>query len=183
MSNVEALASLRFQDRENRADLDPISVIRDDHRRQIRLCDALSGMAEALVNGDQPALVISALSLFREELPRHIRDEEQSLFPLLEKRIGDDPQFASLIKHLRSEHSFDEDLADFILEDLSTLEKGRSIPNPQRLFINLRAFAEALRRHTAWEESTVLSLAEERLTRDDLDTLRREMVARRLNPS
>lgn len=182
MSEVEALTSLRIQDREGRDNLNPITVIRDDHRRQIRLCETLTEMAETLAEGDQPALVLSALSLFREELPRHIKDEEEGLFPLLEKRLAKDPQFKVMIKQLRHEHNFDEDLAEFVLEDLTILEKGHSIPNPQRLYNNLRAFTEALRRHTAWEEATVLSLAEERLTPADLDQLRRNMVERRLNP-
>ncbi|WP_259780215.1 hemerythrin domain-containing protein [Aestuariispira ectoiniformans] len=183
MSEVKAFTNLRMQDREGRDSLNPIAVIREDHERQIRLCDTLTDMAETLAEGNQPALVLSALSLFREELPRHIKDEEEGLFPLLEKRLSGDRQFTAMLKQLRNEHEFDEDLADFILEDLAILEKGHTIPNPQRLYNNLRAFAEALRRHTAWEETTVLTIAEEQLSDTDLDQLRREMVERRLNPA
>ena len=48
-----------------------------------------------------------------------------------------------------------------------------------RLFMDLRTFAEAQRRHIAWENSLVLPLARKRLTAKDLETMGRNMAARR----
>ena len=161
----------------------PIDVFREDHARQQKICDVLKDTVEQLVEGEEPALLLSAISFFRNELPRHILDEEEGLFPILERHASDDPRIANVLKQLRKEHEFDDDLVSFILSDLDVLARGHDLANPVRLTINIRAFAEGLKRHSSWEESVVLPLADAHLTEDEKLELHRNLAARRIAPS
>ena len=160
----------------------PINVFRQDHARQLKICDVLHETVEQLVGGEEPAFLLSAISFFRNELPRHILDEEQGLFPLLERHENDAPQIRQVIKQLRKEHEFDDDLVSFILTDLDVLARGHELANPMRLIINIRAFAEGLKRHSSWEEAVVLPLAEEYLTEGEKQELHRNLATRRIAP-
>ena len=179
MTNLE-LAAIATP-RRDVVSLDPIEVIREDHARQIKICTAIEERAEEFASGHEPAMLLSAMSFFKDELPRHIRDEEDGLFPLLERHAHESQQIARIIKQLRREHEFDDDLVSFILSDLEVMARGHDLPNPIRLVINIRAFSEGLRRHSSWEEAVVLPLAEQYLTQSEKQELQKNMAARRLS--
>nr|WP_281269684.1 hemerythrin domain-containing protein [Aestuariispira insulae] len=163
--------------------IEPLDLFREDHARHMKICDALVERVEDFASGNEPAMLLSAMSFFRDELPRHIRDEEDSLFPLLERHEDYAPQIRKVIKQLRKEHEFDDDLVSFILSDLEVLARGHSLPNPTRLVINIRAFSEGLRRHSNWEEAVVLPLADQYLSREEKLELQSNMAARRIAPN
>ena len=62
---------------------------------------------------------------------------------------------------------------------MEVIAKGAKLANPVRMLFNARAFAEAQRRHIAWENNVLLPLARKRLTEADLKELGRNMAAMR----
>jgi hemerythrin-like domain-containing protein len=80
---------------------------------------------------------------------------------------------------LRREHTEDERVASLVISGLEQLADGKQ-PEDEAEFANAaHAFAEAQRRHVAFENSSILPLARTRLTRKDLARLGRRMAARR----
>ena len=120
--------------------------------------DGVATMDEGAVAGAAQEI----LAFLIEDLSRHIADEERDLFPLLEQRCPPEDGLKGILKRLRREHEMDEDLVDFLRDDLETLARGHALANPTRLLINLREFASTQRRHLAWEDETVAPLAENR---------------------
>ena len=161
------------------AGLDALDLISRDHSRQLKICEILEDCGQSLVEESNQTLVSALTCFLREDLPRHIRDEEHGLFPLLKKNVEEDASFRAILKQLQADHEFDEDLVDFILTDLDVLGRGHKLANSQRLMINIHAFAFGLRRHIEWEESVVMPLAREALKPEDLKTLGQQMVRHR----
>lgn len=158
---------------------DPLDFILDDHKRQFVLCEELDQLAESLDTDDVATRAAELLDFLQNDLPRHIMDEERDLFPMLKDRCGDEDGLKGILSQLSKEHELDEDLVDFLKDDLQVLIAGREIPNPTRLFINLREFTETQRRHLDMENRTVMVLARKRFSPDDLDRLAASMQARR----
>lgn len=156
----------------------PLDVIRKVHERQAEVCDRLDELIGHLTVGPIAEEARGLLDFLTEELPRHVGDEEEDLFRLLEARCPPEDGLPVLLDQLSREHELDEDLVDFLVEDLRTLVSGHRLSNPVRLLNNVRAFTETQRRHLAWEDATVLPLAERRLTADDFDYLSRRMARR-----
>ncbi|TDI57909.1 MAG: hemerythrin domain-containing protein [Alphaproteobacteria bacterium] len=159
--------------------LRPLALMRLEHKRQRQVWDRLEALAEELSTDPAFNEAAAILAILTEELPRHAEDEEADLFPLLERRCLPDDNIGDIVAQLRSEHELDEDLSNFIVSDLEVLAKGAKLANPVRLLFNARAFAEAQRRHIAWENTVLLPLARRRLTEADLKELGRNMAARR----
>ena len=162
-----------------REDHDALAMIGRDHARQLKVCDILEDTAQELLSEASPVLLSAVTGFLREDLPNHIRDEEQGLFPLLKQHVGDDGDLRAILKQLQADHEFDEDLVDFLLTDLDKLAKGHHLANPQRLLINMNAFARGLRRHIEWEEGVVMPLARRVLAPEDVQALGRQMVTLR----
>lgn len=156
----------------------PLGVIRKVHERQGEVCDRLDELIRHLSVDPIAEEARALLDFLTEELPRHVGDEEEDLFRLLEARCPPEDGLPALLDQLSREHELDEDLVDFLVDDLRTLVSGHRLSNPVRLLNNVRAFTETQRRHLAWEEATVLPLAERRLSDDDLAYLGRRMARR-----
>lgn len=157
----------------------PIDFIRGDHERQSVICSWLEGCADredraAIANAAQPLL-----TFFTQDLPRHAMDEEEDLFPLLRRRCSPDDGIERILDQLSREHLLDRDLVEFLVEDLEALAAHLQLPHAIRFFNNLKAFAMTQVRHLAWENATVLPLAERRLSSDDLAAMRQSLAARR----
>jgi len=157
----------------------PIDFIRVDHERQAEICSWLEACAgredsQAIASAAQPLL-----RFFTEDLPRHALDEEEDLFPLLRQRCAPEDGIERVLDQLSHEHLLDKDLVGFLVEDLEALAARLQLPHAIRFFINLKAFAMTQVRHLAWENTTVLPLAERRLSSDDLAALTRSLAGRR----
>ncbi|MEQ8604707.1 MAG: hemerythrin domain-containing protein [Marivibrio sp.] len=158
---------------------DPLDYLRLEHERQRAVCEALERLVETMDEGAVAGAAQEILDFLTEDLSRHIADEERDLFPLLEARCPPEDGLKGLLKRLRREHEMDEDLVEFLRADLEFLALGRSLANPTRLLINLREFASTQRRHLAWEDETVLPLAETRLSDADRAAMAERMRLRR----
>ena len=157
----------------------PIAFIRADHDRQEAICTWLEACAD---QEDSQAIAGAAQALLRfftEDLPRHALDEEEDLFPLLRRRAAPQDGIDRILDQLSHEHLLDRDLVEFLVEDLEALAAHLRLPHAIRFFNNLKAFAMTQVRHLAWENATVLPLAERRLSSDDLAALGRSLARRR----
>lgn len=158
---------------------DPLELIRREHDRQSQVCDQLDELFNFL--GLEPvADWASSLRRFlSEDLPRHIKDEEEDLFPVLTRRCAGHEGLELILAQLTSEHELDMGLVEPILRELETIVEAGAPSNPTRFLADVRAFVETQRRHLIWENRAVLPLAEARLTTEDKKALGRAMAARR----
>mgnify|MGYP000483241379 CR=1 FL=1 len=160
-------------------EFDALDLIERDHAQQLKVCALLLEAGPNIVDEPDGHLVAAIIRFLKQTLPHHLNDEERGLFPLLEERCGQESDVRAIIRQLQSEHEFDEDLVDFLLSDLEVLAQGRRLANPQRLNLNLHAFAQGLQRHIQWENAVVMPLARRVLQAEDLERLGREMVISR----
>ena len=158
---------------------DPIAFIRDDHARQLRMCNLLDAFTEKLELEPVMPLASALLEYLTGDLPLHTQDEEQDLRPVLEERCEPDDGLDDVLKQLTKEHELNRDLVSFMIEDLEALADGRTLSNPVRLIMNVKEFSETQRQHVTWEERVLLPLARQRLTPEDLAAIGRNMAKRR----
>ncbi len=164
---------------EPQAFLDPLKFIRDDHFRQLRMCNLLDSFTYHLEVEPIQELASALLQFIQRDLPLHTADEETDLFPALRRRCRPEDGLEEVLRQLSREHDLDKDLADFVIADLEGLAQGLRRSNPTRLLMNVREFAEFQKRHLSWEDRVVLPLARQRLTQDDLAAMGRAMAERR----
>jgi hemerythrin-like domain-containing protein len=148
----------------------PLDLIVYEHDLQARLCDLLEQIADCLpdnVNASAAQAAVSAL----DGLYRHHKNEEECLFPLIKKRAKPQDNIEQILSHLEREHAADESLASEMQESLEILAAGNTPENPNMLGYMLRGFFENYRRHISWENTVLLPLVRERLTKDDFKTL------------
>lgn len=177
---AEARSLLTYRDAPNPAAFrDPLAFIRDDHSRQLRMCNLLDAFTEKLELGSVKPLASALLEYLKDDLPLHTEDEEKDLVPALERRCEPDDGLAEAVRQLSREHDLNRDLVSFMIDDLEALADGRSLNNPVRLVMNVKEFSETQRQHVTWEERVLLPLARQRLTPEDLDAIGRNMAARR----
>lgn len=158
---------------------EPIDYLYADHFRQRVVCKLLDDIAYDPCGPDTARLATLAAEYMEWDLPRHVADEEQDLFPLLRARCELRDGIESVLAQLSEEHAKDEGLSSTLLAGLRNLAEGRA-PKDQAGFLGAAAsFAESQRRHLAWEERLVLPLARKRLRDDDLLKMGRSMAARR----
>lgn len=158
---------------------DPLAFIRDDHARQLRMCNLLDAFTEKLELEPVMPLASALLEYLTGDLPLHTQDEEQDLRPALEKRREPDDGLDEVLKQLTKEHELNRDLVSFMIEDLEALADGRTLSNPVRLLMNVKEFSETQRQHVTWEDRVLLPLARQRLTQEDLAAIGRNMAKRR----
>jgi hemerythrin-like domain-containing protein len=161
------------------ARLNALAVIEAQHLFQSTLCDWLESIADGLPFDVDPALCRRVIDALLNDIPLHHRDEEEGLFPLLEKRALPDDNIADILARLALEHAMDESFSAELLESLEELSDGRPIANPNMVGYMLRSFFESYRRHIHWENAIIVPLARARLTPEDLDQLASVMSSHR----
>jgi iron-sulfur cluster repair protein YtfE (RIC family) len=70
---------------------DPIEFILEEHDRQLEVCALLEDLLATPDSQLQPQSALPLLEYLTKDLPTHIEDEEQDLFPLLASRQVGDP--------------------------------------------------------------------------------------------
>lgn len=157
----------------------PLDFIRSEHDRQVALYDRLAELANDYQLGPVSKEAETLIAFLTEDLPLHGKDEEEDLFRLLKLRCRPEDGFDGILAQLEFEHSLDTVLAHHIVIDLEAIADRKTLESPMRIFMNLRTFVEAQRRHLAWENGVVLPLAQKRLDPGDLEEMGRNMAARR----
>ena len=159
--------------------LNPVGFLDHEHYRQSVTYGVLRTLAgdphSESAQEDARAVLVS----LTEHLPLHIADEEQDLFPALQRHCAGEEEFERMREQLSKEHATDDTLASSLKEDLRTLSEGKTLADEANFAAKALAFAELQERHLAWENASVLPLAQARLTKDELGEIGRAMARRR----
>lgn len=156
---------------------DPIGLIAEEHALQRELCDLLEAIADGLPHRFDTGLAVIAVSILEGSVPRHMRLEEEALFPVLRNRVAlEDPLHAALAC-LEEEHERDGASLVELTDGLKTAAQQGSVQNADMLGYMLRGYFDSQRRHIAWEDRVVLPVARQVLTQGDLTSLQAWIMA------
>lgn len=158
---------------------DPIECLYHDHARIRMCCERLVELGDNLGADNASAIASWILDYLENELPLHLADEEENLFPLLKQRSASDDRIGSVLKLLCVEHQHDIECGRSLMEALRLITCGGQPLDPAMFRDYVHAYAMLQQRHHAMENSVVLPLAAERLTPEDLRQLGHKMAARR----
>lgn len=151
---------------------DPLAFLSAEHARQSVLLGHLERIAR---RPDQPgarALAAALAEWLADELPRHLADEERSLYTRLA------PHDARGVLHrLGSDHQREREQAQALLAGLSAI--AGHLPAPPGFTDLALGFVAEFRDHLALEEAEVQPLARRVLPAETLDDIATEMAARR----
>lgn len=150
---------------------DPIGLIEEEHALQRELCDLLEALADGLPHNFDKALALIAVSILEGSVPRHMRLEEEALFPRLRLRVGEDDPLNAALACLQEEHDRDGAASVELIDALRTAATDGFASNPNMLGYMLRGYFDSQRRHIAWEDRVVLPRARQALTAADLAAL------------
>ena len=154
----------------------PLEFIHEDHLRERQVCALIDDIAQDTVPDNDA--IFAVLSFLCNELPLHLRDEEEDLFPLLRRRCAPEDEIEKLIKKLHTDHAHADEDTPQIVAVLEELANETRAPDAHER-AELLAFASHARRHLIFENAIILPFARLRLTDIDLETLRIRMCQRR----
>ena len=157
---------------------DPLASMRACHeriRRELGLLEKLCRhLPEHGCDDDARRAARSLLKYFDVAAPNHDRDEEESLFPRLRSFLRGET--ASLLEKLGAEHEELRTIWREMRPDIAAIEAGkRSVLTPD----GVRRLARAYLAHLDAEEALLFPLAAVRLDEADLQSIGKEMSARR----
>ncbi len=157
----------------------PLDVLRWEHDRQLQTSEWL--LQQTRYERLEPFIeaVEDLMGFLTQDLVFHHQDEEEDLFPTLQKRCRPRDSFESILAELVRDHATEGFLMRDIVTDLRRVAKSEDVEDPGRFFASLKIFAEGQKRHLIWENEVLLPLAKLRLTEIDLEALARSMTARR----
>ena len=158
---------------------EPIDYLFADHYRQRIICKHLDQIAFDPGTDQVARLAELALDYLDRDLPLHIADEEQDLFPRLRVRCGPEDRIEDILTQLSEEHARCQEMGLYLSAGLRRLAEGRPSTQEDAFLEAASTFAENQRRHFGLEERVTLPLARKRLLPSDLEELGRSMAARR----
>lgn len=154
----------------------PLEFIHEDHLRERQICTMLDEIADTKTPSLESAA--DALCFLSNELPLHLWDEEEDLFPLLRRRCEPEDEIDKVISRLLSDHMHAEEDTPPVIAILEKLRRGtEELTMLERE--NLKKFAMHSRRHLILENAVILPFARLRLTQRDLEKLYLHMCQRR----
>ena len=158
---------------------DPIDAMYREHKRISEFCGWLVVLANGLDADDSAQTAALLLDYLETGLPIHLADEEEDLFPLLERRAPSNKRLALVLELLVLEHRDDIESGRGLLEPLRAIAVGKQPADATLLAHYMRTFRMLLQRHQAMENDFVLPAAKQYLSADDKAELGRRMAARR----
>lgn len=158
---------------------DPIGFLYGEHARIGRCCAELAQLAEDPAAPGASESAASVLDFLENELPVHVADEEEDLFPLLRDRLSPGDEVVSVIEILRDEHRDDIECGRSLIEPLRRIAAGRRLVDRAMFTRLVHAFTSLQLGHHKLENDVVLRVAGKRLSADDIAQLGRSMAARR----
>jgi hemerythrin-like domain-containing protein len=163
----------------------PLALLTDCHRRIEHFLEVLSKVGEAVddrLSQDQATALENALRYFREAAPKHVADEEESLFPRLRTLSADEAKQAMAdLAQLESDHE-DVQALHAVLETIGQrwLSGQGAI---QEETVEFRRCVTELKskycQHIHIEDEKIFPLAERLLAVNEKATIGSEMAARR----
>ncbi len=157
----------------------PIEFLFREHDRQRMICATLMLLAHDCTADLAPENAALVLGYLEHDMPLHIADEEEDLFPLLTRRCAPEDDFDEIVALLSSDHETDEKHYLALLAPLRAIVNGLRPPDPVQFAADARVFAILQLRHLGWENGTVLPLARRRLTATDRIEMGWKMAERR----
>jgi hemerythrin-like domain-containing protein len=161
---------------------DPVGLLTACHRRIERFLGALYRIArdregQELEQAESDALA-TALRYFRHAAPHHTADEEQGLFPAM---THVDQQASSALARLEQEHRRADELHAAVDRTGSEWLRAGRLAERQaaELQTALHELSVIYREHIRVEEEEVFPLARRVLSSTDLESIGRDMAARR----
>ncbi len=154
----------------------PLEFIHEDHLREREICSEIDVLACS--ESPDPRVADQVLTYLNEELPLHLEDEEEDLFPLLKRRCEAEDEINKAIRRLSSEHDHADEDTPNVIEILRNITSGRNV-NSEKKRGTLTRYASRARRHLILENAIILPFAKLRLTQGDLETLTLRMMQRR----
>jgi hemerythrin-like domain-containing protein len=156
---------------------EPVDYLQAEHYRQRTVCKFLADIAlePRAAAAKQMATVLGYLE---RDLPRHVADEEEDLFPMLRVRCRPEDNVEGLLHLLREEHVREQELSAAVIDDLRALSEGRRIQREADFLRAATALNEAQLRHLSWEDRLILPLSRKRFTPADMETVGRSMATR-----
>jgi hemerythrin-like domain-containing protein len=159
--------------------VDPIEFLYAQHDRQLVICAALDRLANAPDGEDATETAQLVLDYAATEMPLHLADEEKDLFPRLIERCDPEDALDNIVDQLEHEHETDSALYHRLEHGLKAIARGAPLAHPEVFCSDAQSFSMLQRRHLNWENGTVLPLARQKLTPEDLAEMRDAMSARR----
>lgn len=157
----------------------PLDFMHEDHLRERQICAMLDRIAtEGMPERDDLKHVLVYLV---QELPLHLADEEEDLFPLLRRACEPEDEIGRAIERLILDHGHAARNTPPVIADLKALILSGSAPDKEMEIRFLRFSAQA-RRHLILENAIILPFARLRLTERDLQSLGLRMAKRRGYP-
>jgi len=153
----------------------PLDYIADDHLRERTVC----AMLDRIAVGDEDDQAFEQVRWFLDrELPLHLQDEEEDLFPMMRRRCEPVDEIDAVIERLRAEHRHAQTDTPEIVGIIDDAMVGAgAVSAADRAALS--SFAAHARRHLIVENAIILPIARARLTGDDLKNLRLRMLQRR----
>jgi len=169
---------------------DPVGMLQDCHRRIERFLGVLRALGEqatgAPLTTEHRRALETSLRYFREGAPRHVQDEEDSLFPRLRNRRNAKMSAAlALVDRLEKDHSTVEawhqeiDVLGSRWLDVGVLDSS-SVSRFRQL---ARQLSELYAQHIQAEDSELFPVAASILPDSDLSAIGQEMARRRGIPA
>ncbi|WP_156812028.1 hemerythrin domain-containing protein [Robiginitomaculum antarcticum] len=157
---------------------DPLLWFFAEHHKHRQICQKLTEHAGSVVL--DAGLVKEILIFLQDEMPLHIIDEEDDLFPLLRRRCEPEDRLERTLGQLSGEHAADLDIGKNVIRVLeNALESGRGLGTSRESKAVIEEFCRAQRNHIALENAVVLPIARARLTKEDQKSLGKRLAARR----
>lgn len=162
----------------------PLALMSDCHRRIERFLGMLARVLDLYGQRQLDAQAVAALEAasryFRESAPRHVADEEESLFPRL-RTLENASRVLEEAVRLAREHERAQEL--HLRVDRKITEWVRSGCLPAKDFFLMGDDVELLKRlyarHIEYEDAVLFPFAAQRLSVDEIRGIGREMAARR----
>lgn len=157
---------------------EPLTMLFAEHYRHRQLCKLIDRVGTATILLRDEAQEI--LDFLRHDMPLHIIDEEDDLFPLLRRRCQPADELDAVLGALSAEHRDDLEQSRTLTRALEQAMSDDQAPardrTTRRLFTD---YAQHERRHIALENAVVLPIARLRLSATDLRSLSTRLAARR----
>jgi hemerythrin-like domain-containing protein len=162
---------------------DPIGLLGDCHRRIERFLGVILAVAQRARGGDLDAdqlrALDTALRYFQQAAPRHVADEEQSLFPRL-RRSGSAAAVEALRRLEQDHQTLEPWHAELDVLGRQWLADGRlEAPLAARFEGLALQLQDVYRPHIAAEDHEVFPQARQALDDEQLRAIAREMADRR----
>ncbi|HFD81266.1 MAG TPA: hemerythrin domain-containing protein [Gammaproteobacteria bacterium] len=156
---------------------DPLGLLRACHERMLAHCDMLEKLLPHLADKGFDEEARNAIgriaNYFGTSAVHHHQDEEQDLFPILNRQSL---KLADMVYRLKQEHRELDDLWATVLQDL---KKGPELATDEDAAGHFARFCQRCREHIEFENRELLEMARHILSSRQLQDMGDNMARRR----